>query len=456
MTTPTLTLERTIVANKVLVNDGLNHGRGVPNFMGSIAISPDGTEAYIPAVKSNIDRGTSLVTSGGALDDDNTVRPMMVTLDLVNNQDSNVVPLSPENTTDFDNQADPAGITILADGESRIVTFSGNNVVLARNDRLNTNTQFTGGDAPQEMCATTRTLYVKNFTGRTVSAIDVAEYIENGQRNPQTLTIQTVSDETLSEQELEGLQLFYSAKSPEFGGEGYISCASCHKDSGQDGQVWDMTSFGEGLRNTISLNGTSGTRFGNLHWSQNFDEVQDFELQIEQLNKGIGLVPGQTFNGESPLDMAMTGRSDELDALAAYVASLGKESVKRSPHRTYTGKLSTAAERGQSVFIAQGCASCHTGQAYRDGMAHNVGTIKETSGNRLDGDLAEIRTPTLIELWETAPYFHDGSAQTLEAVFTVGAHQLDITASEEADLIEFLLSIDRELFIDDDAPFPEP
>ena len=113
---PMLTLERTIIANKVLVNDGLNHGRGVPNFMGSIVISPDGTEAYIPAVKANVDRGTSSVTSGGSLDDDNTVRPMMVTLDLVNNQDSNVVPLSPDNSTDFDNQADPAGITILVDG----------------------------------------------------------------------------------------------------------------------------------------------------------------------------------------------------------------------------------------------------------------------------------------------------------------------------------------------------
>lgn len=454
-TSPVLALTRTITVNKVLVNDGLNHGSGVPNFMSSIVINPDGTEAYIPAVKANVDRGTSSARNGNALDDDNTVRPMMVTLDLENNQDSNQIPLSPENTTDFDNQADPTGITLLVDGVSRMVTFTGNNVVFARNDVINTSTQFSGGMAPQQMCATERTLYVKNFTGRTVSAIDVADYMATGQRNPEILTINTVSDEKLTAAELNGLQLFYSAALPEMGPEGYISCASCHQDGGQDGQVWDMTSLGEGLRNTISLNGTSGTRFGALHWSANFDEVQDFELQIEQLNKGDGLVPEQTFTGQSPLDLAMTGRSEDLDALAAYVASLGHHSVKRSPYRTYTGELSDGAVRGQQIFMAQNCASCHTGSAFRDGQTHDVGTMSETSGGRLDGTLNAIRTPPLIELWETAPYFHDGSAATLGDVFDVGAHQLSLSASEEADLIEFLLSIDQDMFIADDAAFPE-
>jgi len=213
--------------------------------------------------------------------------------------------------------------------------------------------------------------------------------------------------------------------------------------------------LGEGMRNTLSLNGTSGTRFGNLHWSSNFDEVQDFELQIEELNRGEGLIPGKTFNGESPLDQVMMGQSAELDALAAYVASLGKESVKRSPYRTYTGELTEAAARGQQIFAAEGCTSCHAGQAFRDGRSHDVGTIKSASGNRLSGDLSTIRTPTLIELWETAPYFHDGSATTLNEVLDVGTHQRSFIDSEEADLIEFLLSIDRDLFIEDGVAYPD-
>lgn len=449
------TLVRTIEINKVRVNDGLSHGSGVPNFLSSIVINPDGTEAYVTAVKANIDRGTSSASNGNPLDDDNTVRPMVAIIDLVANQDTNVIPISPDGTVDFDNAADPAGITYLADGQTQMITFQGNNVALARDTHLNTSTQFSTGFAPQEMCATLRTLYVKNFTGRTVSAIDVAEYLENGQRNPRRLTINTVENELLTAEELEGLQQFYISSIPEMGAEGYISCASCHKDGGQDGQVWDMTSFGEGLRNTISLNGTSGTRFGDLHWSQNFDEVQDFELQIETLNKGDGLIPGQTFTGQSPLDLVTAGQSAELDALAAYVASLGKQSVKRSPYRTYTGDLSEAAERGEQLFATLNCASCHTGQAFRDGQSHDVGTILATSGSRLSGALNAIRTPTLIELWETAPYFHNGSAKTLADVFDTGIHQLTLTSQQEANLIEFLFSIDQEMFIEDDVPFPE-
>ncbi len=450
-----LSLTRTIVVNKVLVSDDIDHGSGIPNFLSGIVISSDGTEAFVTATKANIDRGTSAVRSGIALDDDNTVRPMMVRLDLTNNQDANVNPSTPAGTLDFDNAADPAGVTYLVDGESRIVTFQGNNVVAAQNENLSTFTQFSSGFAPQDMCTTLRVLYVKNFTGRTVSAIDVSGYLDNGDRNPNILTINTVSDELLTGQELEGLQQFYHSSIPEMGQEGYISCASCHKDGGQDGQVWDLTSLGEGLRNTISLNGTSGTRFGDLHWSSNFNEVQDFELQMEALNGGQGLIPGITFNGQSPLDMTTAGQSDELDALAVYIASLGKDSVKRSPHRTYAGGLTEAALRGQTLFETSGCTSCHTGQAFRDGQSHDVGTISATSGNRLNGPLTTIRTPTLIELWETAPYFHDGSAETLNEVFTIGTHQMTFEGTEEADLIEFLLSIDQDMFIEDHAAFPE-
>ncbi|MEM7335386.1 MAG: Ig-like domain-containing protein [Chloroflexota bacterium] len=448
-----LQLTRTILINKVLVNDALDHGSGVPNFLSSVVFAADGERAFITAVKANIDRGTSSARNGIALDDDNTVRPMMVEIDLLNNQDANVNPNTPDGTHDFDNAADPAGVTYLVDGESRMVTFQGNNVVMGVNENLSTFTQFSTGFAPQEMCSTLRVLYVKNFTGRSVSAVDVSGYMDSGERNPAILTINTVSNERFSSEELEGLRQFYHSSIPEMGAEGYMSCASCHAGGGQDGMVWDITSLGEGLRNTLSLNGTSGTRFGELHWSSNFDEVQDFELQIEELNGGTGLIDGQTFNGESPLHMTTSGQSTELDALAAYVSSLGIETVSRSPYRTESGELTAAALRGQQVFNENGCAACHAGSAFRDGQNHDVGTITDTSGTRIFGPLTEIRTPTLIELWETAPYFHDGSADTLSDVFTVGTHAITFTGTEEADLIEFLLSIDESMFIGDDEPF---
>ncbi|GHA20620.1 hypothetical protein GCM10008090_33160 [Arenicella chitinivorans] len=446
-----MTLTRTIRVNKVTVQDDIDHGSGVPNLLSGIVITPDGQEALVSAVKSNTDRG--LTRSGEPLDDDNTVRPMLIRLDLVNNRDANVDPFTREGTIDFDNAADPSAVTFLVSGQDRVVSLQGNNLVKVDNATRNTGALFPAGSAPQSMCTTLRTLYVKDFTGRTVSAIDVAEYLHDGNINPRVVTINTVSDELMTAEQLRGKQVFYHSSMPEMGPEGYMSCSSCHVDSGGDGRVWDISALGEGLRNTLSLNGTSGTRFGNLHWSSNFDEVQDFELQIEQLNAGTGLIDGVTFTGQSPLDFATSNRSPDLDALAAYVASLGKKTVSRSPYRTYVGELTPAALRGQIEFNERGCASCHSGNAFRDGRSHDVGTITSDSGSRLGGLLTAIRTPSLIELWQSAPYFHDGSAATLSDVFDRGAHQQSFSGTQEADLITFISSIDRDMYIDDDEVF---
>ena len=92
-----------------------------------------------------------------------------------------------------------------------------------------------------------------------------------------------------------GKQLFYDARDTRLARDRYMSCASCHNDGGHDGRVWDLTSLGEGLRNTISLRGRAGAP-GRLHWSDNFDEVQDFEGQIRTLAGGTGLMSDAAFN----------------------------------------------------------------------------------------------------------------------------------------------------------------
>lgn len=454
-----MTLSRVITINKLNVGDDIDHGGGVPNYLSSIVISNDGELAYVTATKANTDRGLRPgSTNPQTLDGDNTVRPMIATLDLLNNRDSNQDPSTRDNTIDLDNGADPSAISFLVNPAIRVAALQGNNLLLFNNTQSNSAAQFNTGGAPQGMCATRRTLYVKNFTGRSVTAIDISGYLDSGSLAQQSAEISTVRREVLSSQEKRGLEIFYHSSMPEMGSEGYMTCASCHSGGGHDGRVWDNTSFGEGLRNTISLNGASGTRFGPLHWSSNFDEVQDFELQMETLNGGTGLIPGQTFSGESPLDMITTGQSIDLDALAAYVSGLGKDTVKRSPNRSYTGELSSAALRGQAVFTSTdlggvSCASCHSGPAFRDGQSHDMGTITAASGNRLNGALTEIRTPSLIELWDSAPYFHDGSAATLEDVLTRGNHTRNYTGTQRQDLIEYLRSIDREMYIDDDANF---
>jgi hypothetical protein len=50
-------------------------------------------------------------------------------------------------------------------------------------------------------------------------------------------------------------------------------------------------------------------------------------------------------------------------------------------------------------------------------------------------------------------YFQDGSAATLEDVLSLGAHTRNYNGTQMQDLVEYLRSIDRELYIDDDANF---
>ncbi|MCG8459718.1 MAG: hypothetical protein MI919_25840, partial [Holophagales bacterium] len=60
-----------------------------------------------------------------------------------------------------------------------------------------------------------------------------------------------------------------------------------------------------------------------------------------------------------------------------------------------------------------------TDSTHGSATLHDVGTLRTSSGQRLGGPLTGIDTPTLLGVWNTAPYFHDGSAPELEDVLTV-------------------------------------
>src|SRR6185436_14622225 len=171
-------------------------------------------------------------------------------------------------------------------------------------------------------------------------------------------SVVTVANELLAPSVLQGKQLFYDAQDDRLAHDNYLSCASCHNDGGGDGRVWDLTGFGEGLRNTIELRGRVGMGHGPLHWTGNFDEVQDFEGQIRTLAAGTGLMTNADFNTgtrSTPLGDPKAGISSDLDALAAYVASLN--AVPASPYRN--GALSSSAATGRTTFANKQCGSCH-------------------------------------------------------------------------------------------------
>jgi YVTN family beta-propeller protein len=100
------------------------------------------------------------------------------------------------------------------------------------------------------------------------------------------------------------------------------------------------------------------------------------------------------------------------------------------------GELSEKAVHGRTVFEKLRCDECHSGPYYTDMKMHRIGDDIEFE-NGWD-------TPTLIEVWRTAPYLFDGRAATLEEVFTIHKHGVDpekITQEEMEALVEYVNSL---------------
>ncbi len=424
-------------------------GRGVPNFLTSVAIQPDGKRAWIPSKKDNTLRGS--FRDGLPLTFESTVRTIVSQINL----DTNAEVLA--DRIDL-NDRDLANFVLFSPrGDYAFVSIQGTNQIeiIDAYTRQRSTGIVNVGRAPRGMLmGANGRLYVQNFMSRTLAVYDVNGILESTTNAATKLAdVVTVGREPLSAQVLQGKQIFYNADDRRMNRDKYLSCASCHQDGGHDGRVMDFTDRGEGLRNTTVLNGRRGTGHGRVHWSANFDEIQDFEHDIRNSFGGTGFMTDAQFNTgtrNQPLGERKTGVSVELDALSAYVSSLG--SVGASPYRNADGTLTAAAVAGQQIFRGSGkCSTCHSGPEFTDsatGVLHNVGTIKVSSGKRLGGTLTGIDTPTLKGVWDTPPYLHDGSAATLLDVLTTansgGLHGTTsgLTSVQLQQLVAYLLQID--------------
>jgi YVTN family beta-propeller protein len=390
-----------------------NQGSGFPNYLGAAVVSPDGSAAWVPSKQDNIGRGAA--RNGLGLNFQNTVRAISSRINLATDTEDYPARIDHDNSSvgsaaTFDRYGVYLFVALETSREVAVVDAHGK-FELFRID---------AGRAPQGVVVSADglKLYVSNFMDRSVSVFDLTNLVNNGQWNAPALgTLTAVATEKLSAPVLKGKQLFYDARDLRLARDRYVSCASCHNDGGHDGRVWDLSGFGEGLRNTVNLRGRAALGQGFLHWSANFDELQDFEGQIRALAGGTGLMSDTDFNAgtrNQPLGDPKAGLSADLDALAAYVASLN--TFASSPNRNPDGSLTTNAVAGKSVFQSANCAQCHSGTAFTESGAatlRNIGTLKPSSGQRLGGTLAGTDTPTLRDVWATAPYLHDGSAAAL-------------------------------------------
>jgi DNA-binding beta-propeller fold protein YncE len=430
--------------------DGENSGRGVPNYLMQVAFTPDGRRAWIPSKKDNIARGT--FRDGQPLNHQNTVRSILSQLDLLGNVESLT------NRIDVDNHSLPGAVCFSPLGDLSYVAYQGNNEIRVFDTVTGNNlTSVDTGFAPQSVClnSTGSRLYVMNFLSRSISVFDVSQ-LGAGLSSAIATVGETnvVSVEKLATNVLAGKRIFYNAADERMANEGYLTCVSCHLGGDTDGRVWDFTDRGEGLRNTTSLQGRRGMGHGRVHWSANFDEIQDFEHDIRNAFGGTGFMSDAAFNTgtrNSTLGDPKAGVSAELDALAAYVSSL--TDYPKSAQRETNGSLTAVAQNGRQHFQDLQCYACHGGADFTDsaiGVLRDIGTIKASSGHRLGGVLPGIDTPTLRGLASTPPYLHDGSATNLSAVFdainaTNGSPHASfrtLNPTEQNELLEYLLEID--------------
>jgi len=451
-------------------------GRGLINYISALAINYKNNRLWVLGKLDNIRRGKYL--NGIALSGENSVRAVAEQIDL-----SNQIHL-PAARIDIDNAALPTSIDFSTYGDYAFISLQGSNFIAAY-DVLQQGVIGTGNipailrinvdRAPQgtKFNKNTKTLLVNNFLGRSLSKISLDQFLAGTTKNPVVSNITSTSTEPLSAQELEGKKIFYNAldTSGANGGnrmssEGYLSCAVCHIDGGHDGRTWDFTDRGEGLRNNIDLRGKKGVGAGLIHWSANFDEVQDFENDIRKGFGGLGFLKDSDFAATSnTLGTRKTGLSVELDALAAYVATLDEKTVPRSPFRNLDGSNTTQGVRGLQIFLNSNCVSCHKFPMFTDSSStpnlHNVGSIAPESGNRMGQTLVGLDTPSLVGLHASAPYGHLGKYQTLESFFTAQAELPhgavnNLSSLDRMDLIRYLLEIDGQDLTKNSTNTPTP
>jgi len=206
-----------------------------------------------------------------------------------------------------------------------------------------------------------------------------------------------------------GERLFHNAR---LSHDRWFSCASCHVDGHTNGLPNDnMTdgSFGTPKR-VPTLRGSADT--APYAWNGRFATLS------EQIRHSVK----STMQGDALGDQ-------EVADLEAYLRTL-------PPPPPVGGESKDAITRGAALFQQLDCKSCHAGPALTSPQIVDV-KLRDEQGT------SEFNPPSLRGVSQNGPYFHDGRAATLDAVFTRFRHQLDreLSTEELRDLIAFLNSL---------------
>ena len=259
--------------------DSDNTTGGLPNLLESIIPSPDGTQFYIPMLHANILAGTYL--SENTLRHDNTVRAMLARLASDLQED-------PSKRKHFDEKGRSIAGAFSPSGDRIYILHPG----VQNASILNAYTGQFLGSLLQTGVGSTGIAVSEEYIAINSELTREIKVYHNSP--PYSIFFQSIFDvaDPIDPTILLGKQIFNNAADPRITKAGYISCAHCHPNGDHDGVTWDFTDRGEGLRNTTSL---LGGVVGRLHWSGNFDEVQDFENDMRENFGGKGFLSDEEY-----------------------------------------------------------------------------------------------------------------------------------------------------------------
>ncbi len=266
------------------------------------------------------------------------------------------------------------------------------------------------GKGPRGLAVKNSVLYVAEYYSGTIAEIDLSA--ENQAFPP------SVSLGVTAEPDLERLgEIYFHDATRSF--QMWLSCASCHPGDGRvDALNWDLLNDG----------------FGNPKSTKNL-------LLAHQTPPAMisGIRPDAETGVRAGLMFIEFVNRPEKDAEALDKYLGGLQPVP-SPFLK-SGELSEGAKKGQKLFRKAGCAICHRGDYYTNLRAYDVGT-----GFGKDLNM-KFDTPTLVEVWRSAPYLNDGRAATMKEVITTFNQEnrhgktKKLSEPEIEDLAEYVLSL---------------
>lgn len=246
-----------------------------------------------------------------------------------------------------------------------------------------------------------------------------------------------------------------------------ISCANCHilTQGGDDNQETSVGIYGQrGTRNAPTVyNSVFNFR---QFWdgrAQNLAEqtkapVENPVEMGHNFKKLISDLKNTSYNAKfKALYKDGITEKNIANAIAEYEKTL---ITPNAPFDRYLrgdkNALTSEEKKGYSVFKEKGCILCHQGINIGGNMYNKFGIFEQSDSADLGRynvthkarDKYYFKVPSLRNIEKTAPYFHDGSVNSLkEAVLTMSEYQLGrkMTPKEIKEILAFLHSLNGEL-----------